>query len=65
MPAILEVKDVDTWLHGPLETARLVLRQYASEPMLGYKVSSMANAAKNKTGVIASNLLKENHGRKH
>lgn len=47
MPAILEPEDAATWLTGSADTARQVLKQYPSELMMGYKVSSRVNAAKN------------------
>lgn len=47
MPAILHKEDFDTWLHGSVEDARAVLRQYEPDHMYAYEVSPRVNSPKN------------------
>jgi putative SOS response-associated peptidase YedK len=43
MPAILGESDYDSWLHGPSQRARELLRPYPDESMRAWKVSRRVN----------------------
>ena len=47
MPAILHREDFDAWLHGSIDDARAVLRQYPPDHMYTYEVSTRVNSPKN------------------
>jgi putative SOS response-associated peptidase YedK len=47
MPAILRKEDQDAWLHGSVDDARAVLRQYDHGMMVAYEVSTRVNTPKN------------------
>jgi putative SOS response-associated peptidase YedK len=47
MPAILHREDFDAWLHGSVDEARAVLRQYPPDHMYTYEVSTRVNSPKN------------------
>jgi putative SOS response-associated peptidase YedK len=47
MPAILRKEDQDAWLHGSVDDARAVLRQYDPGLMVAYEVSTRVNTPKN------------------
>jgi putative SOS response-associated peptidase YedK len=47
MPAILHREDFDAWLHGNVDEARAVLRQYEPDHMYAYEVSTRVNSPKN------------------
>jgi len=47
MPAILDKVDFDSWLTAPPAQAKLMLKQYPSELMHAYAVSTRVNSPKN------------------
>lgn len=47
MPAILHREDFDVWLHGSMDAARAVLKQYEPDRMYAYEVSTRVNSPKN------------------
>ena len=47
MPAILQDEDIETWLRGTPEQARAALKEYPSDLMLAWPVSSRVNSPKN------------------
>jgi putative SOS response-associated peptidase YedK len=47
MPAILREEDHEAWLNGTPDEARAVLKQYPSDLMVAYKVSTRVNSPKN------------------
>jgi len=47
MPAILDKADIDIWLTGTPQQAKTVLKQYPSELMHAYAVSTKVNSPKN------------------
>jgi putative SOS response-associated peptidase YedK len=47
MPAILRAEDHEAWLTGSVDEARAVLRQYATDLMVAYRVSTKVNTPKN------------------
>jgi putative SOS response-associated peptidase YedK len=47
MPAILAAQDLDTWLRGPADAARIALKQYPADTMMAHPVSTRVNTPKN------------------
>jgi putative SOS response-associated peptidase YedK len=47
MPAILRPEDYEAWLEGTADDARAALKQYPSNRMQAYEVSTKVNSPKN------------------
>jgi putative SOS response-associated peptidase YedK len=47
MPAILQKEDIDTWLTGTIEQAKGVLKEYPSDMMVAWPVTSRVNTPRN------------------
>ena len=59
MPAILREEDHEAWLAGSVDEARAVLRQYASDLMVAYKVGPRVNSPKNNDAALIEPLREE------
>jgi putative SOS response-associated peptidase YedK len=47
MPAIVQKEDIDTWLTGTIEQAKGVLKEYPSDMMVAWPVTSRVNTPRN------------------
>ena len=57
MPVIVRREDYDAWLSGSVDEARTALKQYSSDEMLAWPVSTRVNAPKNNDASLIESML--------